>query len=61
LKGELPTLRWLLEGLRVGRRDFLDRLFYLFAFPVFYFEARRIFLAIVREGDIFNLSNTNDV
>lgn len=57
LKGELPTLRWLFDGLRVGGRDFLDRLFYLFTFPILYFESRRVFLAIVRERQIFDVGN----
>ena len=59
LKGELPTPRWILDGLRVSGRDFLDRLFYLLVFPVFYVEARRIFLAILREGDIFEIQAGN--
>lgn len=55
LRGELPTPRWIVDGLRVSGRDFLDRLLYLFVFPVFYVEARRAFLATIRDADIFDL------
>lgn len=56
LKGELPTLQWILKGRFVGLRDFLDRVFYLFAFPIFYVCARIVFVVIIREGRIFDLN-----
>jgi hypothetical protein len=55
LSGELPTPRWIADGLRIGMGDFIERLFYLFAFPVFYVQARLTFCSIVEEGHIFEL------
>ena len=59
LKGELPTPRWIFDGLRVGARDFFDRIFYLITFPIFYIKARQVFLAIIRDQNIFDLEVQN--
>ena len=40
-------------------RDFLDRLFYLAAFPVFYVAVRLVFVRIIREGEVFDVGETD--
>ena len=59
LKGELPTPRWIVEGLSVGVRDFLDSLFYMATFPVFYVTVRLVFVRLIREGEIFDVGGTD--
>ncbi len=56
LKGELPTLQWILKGRFVSLKDFFDRVFYLVAFPIFYVCTRMVFVSIVKEGNVFNLN-----
>jgi hypothetical protein len=53
LSGELPSLRWVLDGRNLGTRELADRVFYCFAFPVFYLAARLVFLSLIRNAEIF--------
>lgn len=53
MRGELPSLRWLLNGRHVGIEDLADRVFYCIVFPVFYVASRRVFLELIRDTEIF--------
>ncbi len=53
LRGELPTPRWVLDGRHLGAKELADRIFYCFAFPVFYLAARLVFLSLIRNAGIF--------
>ena len=51
LNGELPTIFWIRNGLNLGIKEFLNRIFYLFVFPIFYVYVRVVFLKMVREKE----------
>lgn len=60
LKGELPTLGWVLKGRFVSIRDFFDRIFYVLVFPVFYICSRMVFVGIVKQNRIFMLDESHE-
>lgn len=53
LTGELPSPLWILKGFRLGLAEVVQRLFYLYAFPLFYVAARLVLRDIVRRGRVF--------
>lgn len=44
LKGEIPRPDWILNGIKISSSEFVDRLTYLFLFPIFYFCSRIVFI-----------------
>ena len=52
LSGELPTLSWIRDGFKVRKQEFLNRLFYVFVFPLFYIYVRVAFLRIMKEQQL---------
>ena len=53
LRGELPTVRWILNGrLAGGSREVLNRVFYSVVFPLYYLMSRISFLRIVAKSGI---------
>jgi len=53
LSGELPKLRWILNGRHLGILEFVNRLFYFFTFAPFYFTSRYILYSIIKTDKIF--------
>jgi len=53
-KGELPSPRWVLLGLKVGFSEFIHRLFFVFCFPVFYLFSRVSFALYCARFGVFN-------
>lgn len=56
LRGELPSLRWVLDGWHVGVKSLIDRIFYCLAFPVFYIASRMVIISLIRKTNIFSRS-----
>ena len=54
LRGELPTMRWILNGRHVGWRDVADRLFFTVSFLPFYIGVRIQVYRLIRNGSIFS-------
>ena len=44
LRGELPHPIWVLNGVKISLVEFLNRFFYVFAFPIFYCFSRIMFI-----------------
>jgi len=53
MRGELPTLRWILNGRHLGMREIADRLFFAFSFLPFYIGARLQLLRLLRNNRLF--------
>lgn len=50
LSGELPKLTWVLKSRHFGIKEFFNRIFYIFFFPIFYIFSRIIFLRIIKKN-----------
>ena len=48
----MPTLSWIRDGFKVRKQEFLNRLFYVFVFPLFYIYVRVAFLRIMKEQQL---------
>ena len=48
LRGELPSLRWIVRGARIGAGEVFDRIFFAIAFVPFYVGARFVLLRMLR-------------
>jgi hypothetical protein len=48
LRGELPTLRWIVRGARLGAGEVLDRIFFAISFLPFYVGVRLVILRMLR-------------
>jgi hypothetical protein len=48
LRGELPSVRWIVRGARLGAGELLDRIFFAIAFLPFYVGVRLAMLGLLR-------------
>jgi hypothetical protein len=48
LRGELPTIRWIVRGARLGASELFDRLFFAISFLPFYVGVRLVMLGLLR-------------
>ncbi len=49
-RGELPTLKWIMEGNHIGRRELFQRVFFLISFPPVYVLSRLVFMKLYFAG-----------
>ncbi len=53
--GEIPKPKWLIDGLKINFIEFVNRLFYIFTLPIFYFLSRAILLKVIFVNRHFKL------
>jgi len=59
--GELPTFSWLKRGFSEGMREAVNRVFYVFVFPIFYVVSRCMIFKLYKDGFFENISSQEHV